>query len=438
MDALGKLEQSLLRNKDAIIGAIARDFGGRPAEETLTLELFPVLNEIRHARRRLEDWMTAERAPVAWQFWPGRAKVVYQPLGVVGIIAPWNYPLFLSFAPLVGAIAAGNHVMLKPSEQAPATAQLMQSIITKLYPPEYVTVILGEAEVAAGMASLPFDHLLFTGSTRVGKLVMRAASENLTPVTLELGGKSPAIVHPSFPVREAATKIALGKLYNAGQTCVAPDYVLVSRERHDEFVVQVRAAIGRMYPDTRDYTRILGARQYQRLLALVDDARSKGATVLEAALGGETCGVGNRVFPPTLLLNVTGDMLVMQEEIFGPVLPVVPYSDLEEALAFVNARPRPLALYYFDRSGRRISEVLERTTAGGVTVNDCIFHVGQENLPFGGIGPSGMGRYHGFHGFETFSAKKGVFLQGRVTPLALLRPPFGKRARWILRFLVGA
>lgn len=438
MDALGRLEQSLLKNKDAIIGAISRDFGGRPAEETLTLELFPVLNEIRHARRRLKRWMAPGRAPVAWQFWPGRAKVIYQPLGVVGIIAPWNYPLFLSFAPLVDAIAAGNHVMLKPSELAPATARLMQAMVSDLYPPDYVTVILGEAEVAAGLASLAFDHLLFTGSTRVGKLVMRAASENLTPVTLELGGKSPAIVHPSFPVREAATKIAMGKFYNAGQTCVAPDYVLVARERQDEFVIEARAAIGRMYPDTRDYTRILSARHYQRLLGLVDDARGKGATVLESALGGEACGVGNRVFPPTLLLNVTDDMLVMQEEIFGPLLPVVSYGDLDEALAFVNARPRPLAFYYFDRSGGRIREVLQRTMAGGVTVNDCIFHVGQENLPFGGIGPSGMGRYHGFDGFETFSAKKGVFLQGRVTPLALLRPPFGKQARWILRFLVGA
>lgn len=438
MDALDRLEQSLLRNKDAIIGAISQDFGGRPAEETLTLELFPVLNEIRHARRRLKRWMAPQRAPVAWQFWPGRAKVVYQPLGVAGIIAPWNYPLFLSFAPLVGAMAAGNHAMLKPSELAPATARLMQRMVAELFAADYVTVILGEAEVAAEMASLPFDHLLFTGSTRVGKLVMRAASDNLTPVTLELGGKSPAIVHASFPVGEAATRIAMGKLYNAGQTCVAPDYVLVPRERQDDFVTEVRAAIARMYPDARDYTRILSTRHYQRLLGLVDDARKKGATVVEIRLGGERGGVESRVFPPTLLLNVTDDMLAMQEEIFGPLLPVVGYSDPDEALAFVNARPRPLALYYFDRSGRRIREVLSRTMAGGVTVNDCIFHVGQENLPFGGIGPSGMGRYHGFDGFETFSAKKGVFLQGRVTPLALLRPPFGKRARWILRFLVGA
>lgn len=441
VDALRRLEQALLKHKDDIIAAISQDFGGRPAEETLTLELFPVLNEIRHALGHLKRWMEPQRAPVAWQFWPGRARVIYQPLGVVGIIAPWNYPVFLSLAPLVGALAAGNHTMLKPSELAPATAGLMQSIVTELYPPEYVAVMLGEAEVAAAFACLPFDHLLFTGSARVGKLVMRAASENLTPVTLELGGKSPAIVHASYPVRDAATKIVMGKLYNAGQTCVAPDYVLVPQERKDQFLTEARAAVARLYPKlaaNRDYTRILSVRHYQRLLGLVEDARRKGAEVLEVNPAQEECSPGNRVFPPTLLLNVNDDMQAMQEEIFGPVLPVAPYRELDEAIAFVNARPRPLALYYFDRSGRRIREVLGRTTAGGVTVNDCIFHVGQANLPFGGIGPSGMGQYHGFDGFETFSKRKGVFVQGRVTPLTLLRPPYGRPARWILRFLVGA
>jgi len=441
VDALRRLEQALLKHKDDIIAAISQDFGGRPAEETLTLELFPVLNEIRHALSHLKRWMEPQRAPVAWQFWPGRARVIYQPLGVVGIIAPWNYPVFLSLAPLVGALAAGNHVMLKPSELAPVTAHLMQAIITELYPPQYVAVMPGEADVAAAFAGLPFDHLLFTGSARVGKLVMRAASENLTPVTLELGGKSPAIVHASYPVRDAATKIVMGKLYNAGQTCVAPDYVLLPQERKDQFLTEMRAAVAKLYPKlaaNRDYTRIVSVRHYQRLLGLVEDARRKGAEVLEVNPAQEECSPANRVFPPTLLLNVNDDMQVMQEEIFGPVLPVAPYRELDEAIAFVNARPRPLALYYFDRSGRRIRDVLGRTTAGGVTVNDCIFHVGQANLPFGGIGPSGMGQYHGFDGFETFSKRKGVFVQGRVTPLTLLRPPYGRPARWILRFLVGA
>jgi coniferyl-aldehyde dehydrogenase len=441
VDALRRLEQALLKHKDDLIAAISQDFGGRPGEETVTLELFPVLNEIRHALRHLKRWMEPRRAPVEWQFWPGRARVIYQPRGVVGIIAPWNYPVFLSLGPLVGAMAAGNHVMVKPSELAPATARLVQSMMAELYSPEYVSVIPGEPDVAAAFAGLRFDHLLFTGSARVGKLVMKAASENLTPVTLELGGKSPALVHASYPVREAATKIMAGKLFNAGQTCVAPDYALLPHERKDEFLSEMRAAVGKLYPKlagNRDYTRILSARHYQRLTGLVEDARRKGAEVLELNPAGEECSTANRVFPPTLVLNVSDDMQVMQEEIFGPVLPIVPYREMDEALDYVNARPSPLALYYFDHGGRRVREVLGRTTAGGVTVNDCIFHVGQANLPFGGIGPSGMGQYHGFDGFETFSKKKGVFLQGRVTPLRLLYPPYGRPARWIQRFLVGA
>ena len=441
VDALRRLEQALLKHKDDLVAAISEDFGGRAPEETLTLELFPVLNEIRHALRRLKDWMAPRRAPVQWQFWPGRARVIYQPLGVVGIIAPWNYPLFLSLSPMVGALAAGNHVMLKPSELAPATARLMQSILAELFAPVYVAVMPGEADVAAAFAALPFDHLLFTGSERVGKLVMKAAGENLTPVTLELGGKSPAIVHGSYPVGDAALKIMMGKLLNAGQTCVAPDYVLLPREKQDEYLRELLSAAAKLYPKlaaNRDYTRIVSVRHYQRLSALVEDARSKGAKVLEINPAQEKCDLENRVFPPTLLWNVSGEMQIMQEEIFGPLLPIIHYGALDEAIEYVNARPRPLALYYFDPSGRRIRQVLERTMAGGGTVNDCIYHVGQVNLPFGGVGASGMGQYHGFDGFETFSKKKGVFVQSRLSPLRLLNPPYGRPTHWILRFLIGA
>jgi coniferyl-aldehyde dehydrogenase len=440
-DALRRLEQSLLKHKSDIIAAISQDFGGRAAEETLTLELFPVLNEIRHALRHLRSWMEPCRAPVSWQFWPGRAKVIFRPLGVAGIIAPWNYPVFLSFGPLVGALAAGNHVMLKPSEFAPATSQLTQSLMAELFPADYVSVELGEADTAAEFAALPFDHLLFTGSTHVGKLVMKAAAENLTPVTLELGGKSPALIHPSYPLARAASRIAMGKLYNAGQTCVAPDYLLLPQQHQEQFLSEVRHAVETLYPrlvDSRDYTRIVTERHYRRLEALVEDARQKGAAVLQINPAKEDCNPTNRVFPPTLLWNVADSMQVMQEEIFGPVLAIVLYRDLDEAIEYVNARPHPLALYYFDHSGRRIRKVLQEAVAGGVTVNDCIFHVGQSNLPFGGIGPSGMGRYHGFNGFETFSHKQGVFVQGRWSSLSLLRPPYGQRARWILRFLLGA
>lgn len=440
IDALRQLDRALVKHKDDIVQSISEDFGGRAAEETVALELFPALNELRHAARNLKSWMEPRHAAVPWQFWPARARVMYQPLGVAGILAAWNYPLFLSLAPVAGALAAGNHVMLKPSELAPRTAELMRSIIAELFPPDYVTVIVGDAETAAEFARLPFDHLLYTGSERVGRLVMEAASRNLTPVTLELGGKSPALIHPDYPLRTAAERIFAGKLYNAGQTCVAPDYVLLHEESKDEFVAIAQQVIAAMYPrlvDNRDYTRVVNARHYARLLGLVDDARREGAQVIEVNPGGEASNETNRVFVPTLLLNVRDHMAVMQEEIFGPVLPVVLYKKLDDALDYVNARPHPLALYYFDRNGKRVQDVLRRTMAGGVTVNDCMFHVGQPNLPFGGVGASGMGHYHGFDGFETFSKKKGVFLQSRWTPLSLLRPPYGERARRILKTLVG-
>jgi len=440
-DALRALEQALLKHKDRLIAAISDDFGGRAAEETLALELFPTLAEIRHAIAHLKRWMAPRRIPVSWQFWPARARVLYQPLGVAGILSAWNYPLFLSLVPLANALAAGNHVMLKPSEFAPRTAELMASMATELYPPEYVTVILGEADTGREFSQLPLDHLLYTGSERVGRLVMRAASENLTPVTLELGGKSPALVHRDCPLEEAAERILAGKLYNAGQTCVAPDYVLIPADREPQFVELAKRVIRRMYPclhANMDYTRILNVRHYERLRALVNDARIKGANVVEINPAAEQCDATNRVFPPTLLTGVNDDMAVMEEEIFGPVLPVVSYRTLEEAIEYVNVRPHPLAFYYFDHNSTRIQHVLEKTFAGGVTVNDCMFHVGQCGLPFGGVGPSGMGCYHGFDGFETFSKKKGVFLQSRWTALSLLRPPYGATARRLLKFIVGA
>jgi coniferyl-aldehyde dehydrogenase len=439
IDALRALEDVLLTHQRDIAAAVWEDFGGRAIEETLALELFPLLREIRYARRHLKRWMATRRAPVEWQFWPAKARTVYQPLGVVGILSPWNYPFFLSLAPLTGVIAAGNHALLKPSEVAPASAELLQRLVSGLYPPEYVSVITGGPETAAALTRLPLDHLLFTGSSRVGKLVMKAASENLVPVTLELGGKSPAVVHPEYPVETAANRILMGKLYNAGQTCVAPDYVLLPHGRRDEFVHVAQRAIARMYPtlvNNGDYTRIINAHHYRRLTELVADARRLGAEVIEVKPAGEVCTERNRVFPPTILANVREDMAIMQEEIFGPVLPIVEYRGLDEAVAYVNARPHPLALYYFDQDEARANEVVRRVAAGGMTVNDCVFHVGQTGLPFGGLGPSGMGRYHGFDGFQAFSHKKGVLFQKRWSPLALLRPPYRPRTRQILNFLL--
>ena len=438
--ALRALLKALRARREEFVQAVTEDFGGRARQETLLLEVFPVVDTIQHAIRHLPQWMRPRPAAAGWQFLPGRARVVYQPLGVVGVIGAWNYPLLLSLSPVVSALAAGNHAMLKPSELAPRTADLLARMVSDLFPADYVTVVTGGTETGAAFAALPFDHLLFTGSTRVGKLIMRSASEHLTPVTLELGGKSPALVHPDFPARTAAARIMAGKLYNAGQTCIAPDYVLVEEGAREEFVRLAAEAAATMYPrlaDNPDFTRIVNRQHYQRLRGLVGDATQRGAEMLEVNPARESANEQNRVFLPTLLWNVSDQMTVMQEEIFGPVLPVVTYRSLDEAIEYVNARPRPLALYYFDRNSKRVEAVLARTTSGGVTVNDTIFHIAQNDLPFGGVGASGMGSYHGFDGFLTFSKKKGVFLQSRFTTLGMLRPPYGALARRVTDFLIG-
>jgi coniferyl-aldehyde dehydrogenase len=438
--SLRALRDAVRARREEFVRAISEDFGGRARQETLLLEVFLVVDTIHHAIRHLPQWVRPRPAAAGWQFLPGRNRVIYQPLGVVGVIGAWNYPLLLSVSPLVSALAAGNHIMLKPSELAPRTADLLARLMADLFPPEYVAVVTGGPETGAAFASLPFDHLLFTGSTRVGRLIMRSAGENLTPVTLELGGKSPALLHPDFPVRTAAARIMAGKLYNAGQTCIAPDYVLVHADAREEFVRRASEAAAAMYPTlvaNPDFTRILNRDHYRRLRALVEDARSKGAQVLEVNPARESADEDNRVFPPTFLWNVGDAMTVMREEIFGPVLPVVVWRSLDEAIEYVNSRPRPLALYYFDHNSRRVESVLARTVSGGVTVNDTLLHIAQNDLPFGGVGPSGMGCYHGFDGFETFSKKKGVFLQSRFATLGLLRPPYGALARRVTDFLIG-
>jgi coniferyl-aldehyde dehydrogenase len=438
--ALRALLMAVRARREEFVQAISEDFGGRARQETLLLEVFPLVDTIRHAIRHLPQWMRPRPAAAGWQFLPGRARVIYQPLGVVGIIGAWNYPLLLSLSPAISALAAGNSVMLKPSELAPRTADLLARLVSELFPDGYVTVVTGGPETGAAFAALPFDHLLFTGSTRVGKIVMRSASEHLTPVTLELGGKSPALVHPDFPAQTAAARIMAGKLYNAGQTCIAPDYVLVEAGAREEFVRLAAEAAATLYPrlvGNPDFTRIVNRAHYQRLRGLVEDAACKGAGMLELNPARETANEQNRVFPPTLLWNVSDQMAVMREEIFGPVLPVVTYRSLDEAIEYVNGRPRPLALYYFDYNSRRVESVLARTTSGGVTVNDTILHIAQNDLPFGGVGSSGMGSYHGFDGFQTFSKKKGVFLQSRFTTLGLLRPPYGALARRVTDFLIG-
>jgi coniferyl-aldehyde dehydrogenase len=439
LSSLKLLEEALLSRQSEIVSAVNEDFGGRARQETLALELAPLVDSIRHAKRHLARWKEPRRVRTGINFFPAKARVIYQPLGVVGIIGAWNYPVLLTLSPLVDAIAAGDHALLKPSELAPRTAELLQNIIAAIFPEEYVAVVTGDAKMAATFSSLPFDHLLFTGSTRVGKLIMRVASENLTPVTLELGGKSPAIIHPEFPLRTAVERILTGKLYNAGQTCLAPDFVFVHESQRDEFGEIAREVARNLYPnlaENSDYTRIINSAHYERLTHYVEDATARGARLLPLAQQTERCNSETRIFPPALLLEVNDSMLVMQEEIFGPILPLLTYKKLDDALNYVNDHPHPLALYYFDHSARRVEQVLQSTVSGGATINDVIYHIAQNNLPFGGVGPSGMGHYHGQAGFETFSKKKGVLVQSRFSAVSLLRPPYGVLAERVIRFLL--
>ena len=382
--------------------------------------------------------MAPQPRHVAAHFLPANAEVVYQPLGVVGIVSPWNYPISLTMIPLATAIAAGNRAMLKPSELTPRTNEVLTEMLAEIFDSEQVAVIAGGAEVGAAFSALPFDHLLFTGSTGVGRAVMRAASENLVPVTLELGGKSPAMVERGFAAKAAAS-IAYGKLANAGQTCIAPDYALIHEEETATFVKAYMQAARRYYPRGAmddGYTSIISADHYERLLRLIEDARAKGARVVQMDEGDGSDVTRERTLPPTLLLDTTEEMKVLQEEIFGPILPVVAYRSLDEAIEYVNSRPRPLALYYFGGGGETCDRVLAKTTSGNVTINDTLLHYAVGDLPFGGVGASGMGAYHGEEGFRALSHAKGVFRQSRWSGVGLTRAPFGRAADAVLRWLL--
>ena len=423
--------------QDALCDSISADFGHRSSAETKLLEIFPSLEAVRHALRHGSRWMREEHRPTSMWFLPGSSKVVHQPLGVVGIIAPWNYPVYLAAGPLVAALVAGNRAMIKLSELTPRTSQLLESLVGRHFGADEVVVINGDANVGAAFAKMPFDHLLFTGSTAVGRHVMRAAADNLTPVTLELGGKSPAILGLDCALERTAERIVVGKLFNAGQTCIAPDYALVPAARVGEFVDAAKSAARRLYPETaggRDYTTIISARHFERLASHVSDAVAAGAQVVP--LSNAAADENSRLMPPLVLLNVTDAMRVMQEEIFGPLLPVIPYGSLDDAIAFVQARPRPLALYYFGQSRRDIRRILRETHAGGVTLNDVILHIAQDALPFGGVGASGMGSYHGRDGFLALSKAKSVFRQSRVNAIGLFNPPFGRRFDRLIRLLI--
>ncbi|HEX8415451.1 MAG TPA: coniferyl aldehyde dehydrogenase [Sphingomicrobium sp.] len=435
-----RLDRLLALTRDheaAIIAAIDTDFGGRSSHETRLAELFVVAGAIRHARSHLNRWMRTRSVATATHFWPASNRLMPQPLGVVGVVSPWNYPFQLAIAPAVAAIAAGNRVLIKPSELTPRFSDLLGRLVAASFAPDELSVVIGDAEVGKAFAALPFDHLFFTGSTAVGRQVAMAAAANLTPVTLELGGKSPAILDPSANIEAAARRIAFGKLLNAGQTCIAPDYLMVPRGWSDRVADRLSAAVGAFYPtlrDNPDYTAIISPRHRERLEAILADAAAKGARVIELNPAGETFAHSGKL-PPSLVLGATATMRVMQEEIFGPLLPIIEYDGIDAAIAQVAGGEHPLALYWFGDDAAARRRILNETHAGGVTINDCLWHIAQEEQPFGGVGASGTGSYHGEWGFRTFSHYKPVFRQARRAGTILFHPPYGKRFDALLGLL---
>jgi coniferyl-aldehyde dehydrogenase len=439
MADLERLKTVFRRRMAEMEAAVRADFGHRSEHETLLSDGMTVIAEIDHLRRHLRRWMKPRRGRVGWQLWPARAQVRREALGVVGVMSPWNYPVNLALVPLATAIAAGNHVYLKPSEHTPRTSAFLQSLLAEVFPADRVAVALGGAEMGAAFAGLPFDHLLFTGSTAVGRKVMAAAAPNLTPLTLELGGKSPAIVAADFPIEQAAARLASGKWFNGGQTCIAPDYVLIDAARRDPLTAalrtQVHARYGADMGEAADFTRIINEAQYRRLRGHLDDARARGLQVIALAEVDEARAEAERLIPPTLVLDPGDDATVMQDEIFGPILPIRGYAALDDAIAHVERHDRPLALYPFSHDSATVERILGRLVAGGVTVNDTLLHFAASDLPFGGIGPSGMGQYHGEAGFETFTKAMPVLWQARWSATDLLKPPYTGRIDQLVRKL---
>ncbi|MHA6788220.1 coniferyl aldehyde dehydrogenase [Pseudomonas bijieensis] len=435
--ALDAMLGMIKTNHDLLVATVCADFGNRSFAETQLSELMPIVNGIKHIRTHLKGWMRPSKRKVGMAFKPATARVMYQPLGVVGVLAPWNYPLTLTLVPLIEALAAGNRVMLKPSELTPRTADLLKRLLAETFPVEQVAVVIGDAALAGRFSELPFDHMLFTGSTSVGRHVMAAAARNLTPVTLELGGKSPVVIGADFPLKKAARLVAIGKFFNAGQTCVAPDYVMVPRHLVDTFAAELLDASKQLYPTiegNKDYTSIISPRHYDRLMKMIEQASTAGARVWQHGTAGRT---DSRKIPPTILTNVSLETDVMREEIFGPLLPVIAYDNLEQAITFINARAKPLALYGFSNNGTFIDQLLEQTRSGGVTINGTMLHATQDDLPFGGVGHSGTGAYHGYEGFVRLSHARGVFKLSRFNMSDKVSAPYGTMTRLVTRLMLG-
>jgi coniferyl-aldehyde dehydrogenase len=432
---LEKLERILVDNAHAIADAISADFGHRAFEESMMAELFTSVDGIRDAKKRLKKWMRPQRRHVSILFATGKNRVIPQPKGVVGVVAPWNYPLFLTAGPLTSVLAAGNRAMVKMATNSQHLCRLLAEKVRAVFPEETLAILPGVR--AQDFSTLPYDHIIFTGSADAGRTVMRSAAENLTPVTLELGGKSPTVVCDDFDVEEAASRILYAKFLNAGQTCLAPDYLLIPEGKRDQFVAAAKRILPERYPDTNQpsYTSVIDEKSYRRLRATLEDAKQKGAEVvpLVPSMGFND---GLRKIPPHLVLNVNDGMIIMQEEIFGPLLPVKTYKTLDEVVAYVNGKDRPLGFYVFTNDKTTEEKLLYSTISGGVSVNNCMLHVAQHDMPFGGVGSSGMGHYHGYEGFLEFSKLRPVFTNPRISLLHLFYPPYKPRTRRVLELLL--
>jgi len=425
---LARLQVALMDHETALLDALQKDFGQRAHEESRLIELVPLLSEIKHAKRHLVKWMKPSKRNVHISTLPASAKVFYQPKGVVGVISPWNYPVLLSLGPLVGALAAGNKVMIKLSEFCPEANRVLRDIVTQALGESWVEVVEGEAEIANEFSLLPFDHLLFTGSTSVGHIIMRNAAEHLTPITLELGGKSPLLVAPSADLRDTAKKLVFGKALNAGQTCVAPDYIMCHSEQKQTLIEYIQQELAAYYPDgvlSPDYTSLINSRQLDLLKGYLDEARAAGVVCDNLMPQGPEESDGKLALH--VLHQPDDDLSVMQDEIFGPLLPILTYSEISEALSYIQQRPRPLAMYLFTQQNDDQRRCEENIASGSLVINHTLVQVAQADLPFGGIGASGMGAYHAEEGFHTFSHSKSILCKRGPNVLALLRPPYGRR-----------
>jgi coniferyl-aldehyde dehydrogenase len=433
-DRIDRAIAMLIDHAEDFAKAVSADFGHRSREQTLLTDIMPSVSAMKHAKKHFESWAKGEKRKPTFPLGllGAKAEVVYQPKGVVGVVAPWNFPVGMVMVPMAGILAAGNRAIIKPSEFTERVSALFEELVPQYFAEEEMAVFTGGAEVGMAFSKLAFDHMIFTGATGVGKHIMRAAADNLVPVTLELGGKSPTIIGRSADTKKAGERIALGKMMNAGQICLAPDYLMVPDDQEHDVIAAVKAGAIAQYPTllhNDDYTSVVNGRNYERLQGYLDDAREKGAELIEINPAGEDfVGSNGNKMPLTIVRNVTDDMKVMQEEIFGPILPVMTYSSMDEAIDYVNAHDRPLGLYYFGTDKAEEERVLSRTVSGGVTINDVVFHNAMEDLPFGGVGPSGMGNYHGADGFKTFSHMRAVYRQTGVDVAGIggFKAPYGK------------